>query len=94
VPLFYFDHMDGDRFYPDTEGGNFPSTEAARLEATRALADAAKDSLPGAVRREIAIEVSDENRKPLFRTALWFEVQPLSQNPTAGLRNLSQERRI
>jgi hypothetical protein len=26
---------------------------------------------------EIAIEVSDESRKPLFRIALWFEVQEL-----------------
>jgi hypothetical protein len=31
------------------------------------------------VRCEIAIEVSDENRKPLFRTALSFEVQSLEE---------------
>jgi hypothetical protein len=27
--------------------------------------------------REISIEVLDENRKPLLRAALWFEVQNL-----------------
>jgi hypothetical protein len=72
---FYFDHRDGERFYPDTQGGEFPSIEAARLEATKGLADAAKDAIPGSMRREITIEVSDADHKPLFRTALWFEIQ-------------------
>ena len=80
MPRFYFDHREGDRFYPDTDGGEFPTIEAARIEATKGLADAAKDALPGAVRCEIAIEVSDENHKPLFRTALWFEVQEMISN--------------
>ena len=76
---FYFDHRDGDRFYPDTEGGEFPTVEAARIEATKGLADAAKDAISRRVDPGIAIEVSDENRKPLFRTGLWFEVQSLEK---------------
>jgi hypothetical protein len=38
----------------------------------------AKDVLPGSVRREIAIEVSDETRLPLLRAALAFEVERLA----------------
>jgi hypothetical protein len=78
MPRFYFDHRDGDSFYPDPEGDDLPSVEHARLEATKGLTDAARDAIPGAVRREIVIGVSDENRKPLFRTALWFEIQELA----------------
>jgi hypothetical protein len=74
---FYFDQRDGDCFYPDEEGCEFASVELARLEATTALTEAAQDALPGQVRREIVIEVSDADRRPLFRAALWFEVQDL-----------------
>jgi hypothetical protein len=34
--------------------------EAARDEATRGLADFARDALPGSVRRELAVECRDE----------------------------------
>ena len=74
---FYFDQRDGDCFYPDEEGCEFASVELARIEATTALAEAARDALPGEVRRVMVIEVSDSDRRPLFRTALWFEVQEL-----------------
>ena len=74
--VFYFDHRDGDQFLRDEEGIEFASVEAARAEATVALGGIARDALPGSERRELAIEVSDANRKPLFRTVLCFEVQP------------------
>jgi hypothetical protein len=77
MPLFFFDHRDGDELLRDEEGMEFASIEEAREEATRGLGGIARDALPGSVRRELAIEVSDASRKPLFRTALWFEVQAL-----------------
>ncbi len=43
-----------------------------------ALGGIAKDALPGAVRGELAIEVSDAIGKPLLRASLWFEVQVLT----------------
>ena len=46
----------------------------ARDEATRGLADLARDALPGATRRELAVEVRDESDYPVLRAALWFEV--------------------
>jgi hypothetical protein len=78
MPVFFFDHRDCDKHHPDDQGTDCRDIVAARLEATRALGEFAKDALPGSERREIAIEVSDENRRPLFRTALWFEIQDLS----------------
>jgi hypothetical protein len=75
---YFSDHLDGDLFIRDDEGSEFESLDDARDAATKGLADAAREELPGAIRREIAIEVSDEHRRPLLRAALWFEVQTLA----------------
>ena len=73
MPLYYFDSRDGDSFVLDEEGLEFPDVETARDQATAALADMAKDVLPGSLRRELAIEVRDESKEPLLRTSLVFE---------------------
>jgi hypothetical protein len=78
MPRFYFDHRDGDEFALDEDGLDFATVEQARDEATAALAEMAKDALPGVLRRELAIEVSDHQRRPILRAALWFEVQILA----------------
>jgi hypothetical protein len=73
VPHYYFDSRDGDRFVQDDVGLEFPDIEMARDQATAALADMARDVLPGSLRRELAIEVRDEGWEPLLRTMLVFE---------------------
>jgi hypothetical protein len=73
VPLYYFDSRDGESFIEDEDGLQFPDLETARDQATAALADLAKDVLPGSIRRELAIEVQDEYKEPLLRTSLMFE---------------------
>jgi hypothetical protein len=73
MPLFYFDVRDGERFTLDSQGLNFNGIEGARDEATRVLAEVAKDVLPAADRRRIAIEVRDEAKKSLLVVALMFE---------------------
>jgi hypothetical protein len=78
MPRFYFNHQDGGLSYPDEDGFEFSSAEIARLEATKALGEAARDELPGEDRRELSIEVLDEDRRPLFRVALRFEVEELA----------------
>ena len=78
MPRFYLDYRDGDYFLADEDGIELASSEDARAEATSILAEMARDILCGTKRRELVIEVSDENRKPLFRTALAFEVQPVN----------------
>jgi hypothetical protein len=77
MPHFYFDVRDGDSLVQDEEGLSFPSIEAARDEATRALAEMANDASPNAYVREMAIEVRDEGKEPLLRTVLRFEIERL-----------------
>jgi hypothetical protein len=77
MPLFYFDVRDGDKFIRDEEGLEYPDLQGARDAAARALADMAKDVLPGPVMREMGVEVRDSEKKPLLRAALRFEIQRL-----------------
>jgi hypothetical protein len=72
--LLFTGHASGRRF-DDDEGTELRDLGAARDEAAVAVAEMAKDSLPGQSRQEMVIEVRDENRRPLLRAALSFEVQ-------------------
>jgi len=78
MPRYFFDTRDGDSFIRDDDGIDFDGIEQARDEATRGLADMARDAIPGKIRRELAVEVSDFRRNPLLRASLWFEVQVLA----------------
>jgi hypothetical protein len=88
MPQFFFDHRDGDRFYPDDLGAECETLEAARELAKLALAEGARDVLPGSERRKLAITVSNDNRQPLFRAVLWFEVQPISDRSNSSEETL------
>ncbi|MEA2840506.1 MAG: hypothetical protein QOF41_1836 [Methylobacteriaceae bacterium] len=77
MPHYFFDTRDGADFIRDEEGIELRGIEAARDEATRGLTDLAKDALPGALRRELAVEVRDGANHALLRAALWFEVAVL-----------------
>jgi hypothetical protein len=72
----YFDNRDGTDFMRDEVGMELDGIEAARDEATRGLADLAKDVLPGSVRREVAVECRHEPDHNVLRAALWFESIP------------------
>ena len=77
MPRFFFDTRDGDRFIRDDEGIELDGIEAARDQATRGLRDLAKDAIPKATRRELAVEVRDGSRQ-LIRASLSFEVRVLA----------------
>jgi hypothetical protein len=62
----------------DELGVELNGIEAARDEATRGLADFARDALPGSVRRELAVECRDEADRDVLRAALSFEVAVLA----------------
>ncbi len=61
MPRYFFDTRDGDRLERDDDGLDLESSEQARQEAERALADLARDVLPDGDMRELEIEVRDEN---------------------------------
>ena len=73
MPFYYFDSRDGDKFIPDEHGVELDGIESARDEAAIALAELAKDVLPGSERRELTIEVRDEAKEHLLKTCLVYE---------------------
>lgn len=78
MPRYFFDAHDGDKFIRDEDGLEFDGIAQARDEATNGLADLARDAIPGALRRELAVDVRDEADRQLIRASLWFEVQVLA----------------
>ena len=77
MPRYFFDTRDGE-LVRDEIGIVLDGIAAARDEATRGLADFAKDAIPGSVRRELAVEVREEfDPALLLRASLWFEVAVL-----------------
>ena len=71
---YYFNLREDDELVPDDEGVELPTIESAREEAIRGLADCARDSICNVARSEVAVEVLDGERKPLFIAKLVFEV--------------------
>jgi hypothetical protein len=78
MPHYYFDTRDNDWFTEDDQGQELPGDDAARDEASRGLADLAKDVLPGCIRRQLSVEVRDAARRPLLAARLTFEIARLS----------------
>lgn len=75
---YYFDSRDGDEFIRDRVGVECDGIESACDEAARGLVDMAKDAVPGALRRELVIEVRDDADHQVIRAGLWFEVALLT----------------
>ncbi|RUX52662.1 hypothetical protein EOA22_29195, partial [Mesorhizobium sp. M7A.F.Ca.US.014.04.1.1] len=63
---FFFDLTDDGEVFPDPEGTEIASREAAEDEAARALLEIAKDRMPDGTFREVAIDVRDHTSKLLF----------------------------
>jgi hypothetical protein len=72
VPLYFFDSRDNDRFIEDDVGLDYPNLEAVKVEAAPALAEFARDVIPGSLRRKLAIEVRDE-QGPVLAAMMTFE---------------------
>ena len=73
---YFFDTRDGKNFFLDDEGQEMPTLEMVRVEATRSLAELARDVLPGSLKRKITVEVRD-GKKPVLKLALTFEATSL-----------------
>lgn len=72
MPLYYFDSRDNDQFLEDEVGLEFPNLETVKIESARALAELARDVLPGSVRRVLSIEVRD-SCGPVLKVMMAFE---------------------
>jgi hypothetical protein len=75
MPLFFFDYHDGDRVLRDIDGIELETLQEARVEASAALGDLARDMCRGSLSRTLAINVLGSERLPLFRLALTLDVE-------------------
>lgn len=76
MPLYFFDTRDNDDFIEDDLGIDFPDLETVKREAARALAELARDVIPGSLKRKLAVEVRDE-QGPVLRAIMTFEAEIL-----------------
>jgi hypothetical protein len=83
MPRYYFDVRDDDKVTTDDEGVLLDGIETVKKEAATALADIARDVIPGATRRVLTIEVRDDTKRPLLEARLVFEIAPVLLTPSA-----------
>lgn len=69
---YFFDTRDNADFIEDDVGLDLPDLEAAKTQAAVALAELARDVLPGSTLRTLIVEVRDE-RQPVLRAMLIFQ---------------------
>jgi hypothetical protein len=74
MPLYFFDTRDGSNLIRDDTGIELDGIERARDEAARGMADLAKESLPGAIQRELSVDVAGRD---VLRASAWFEIEVL-----------------
>ncbi len=74
---YYFDIRDNEGFVRDEIGLELASLDTAKKEAAIALAELAKETLPGSATRTLTIEARDE-RGPVLRASLRFDVDQLA----------------
>jgi hypothetical protein len=75
IPRFFFDTSDGERSFPDKEGMELESIEAAKSEGQKALPDMVKDTLPSGNFRSFVVSVRDEGGQVVLRMALSLVVE-------------------
>ena len=71
VATYFFDTRDNDEFVEDDFGIEVDNLEAVKVEAARALAELARDVIPGSLKRILAVEVRDE-QGPVLKAVMTF----------------------
>ena len=78
MPLYFFDTRDEDEVVVDDIGVELRDLEQAKIYAAKGLAELALDALPGATRRCLGVDVSDDRRRPVLTTELTFDARILA----------------
>jgi hypothetical protein len=75
---YFFDTDDGDKAFRDEIGSELPDDQAARNEASHALAELARDYIPSGVpQKNVTMWVRNEQGEPVLQLALSFAIQAL-----------------
>ena len=73
---YYFDIRDDTGLYPDEEGLEFDNQQEAEVEASRSLANLAKDF--ATIRQDVSVEVRTEVER-VFQAAFIFDRSRMKQ---------------
>jgi len=84
MALYFFDTRDNDEFVEDDVGLEFPDIETVKVQAAKALAELARDVIPGSVRRHLSVEVRDE-AGPVLIAMMMFEAIILRTAQASGV---------
>ena len=69
---YFFDVVEDDVFHRDSEGTELSDADAARLEATQALAELALSAIPGSTSKHLQMTVRRRGGVELFSLDLLF----------------------
>jgi hypothetical protein len=72
---YFFDTRDDDVVIADDVGLECLNLEAVKVEATKSLAELARDVLPGSLRRRLGVDVRDDDHRPVMIVELIFEAR-------------------
>ncbi|HEX8192035.1 MAG TPA: hypothetical protein VF552_03980 [Allosphingosinicella sp.] len=75
MPRFFFDTRDDEEVITDDVGIELADVAQAKVYAAKSLAELALDALPGATRRCLGVDVSDEEHRPVLTTELTYEAR-------------------
>jgi hypothetical protein len=75
MPKYFFDTCDDGDVIVDDVGLDLIGIEQAKTFAAKSLAELALDALPGATRRCLGVDVSDEQHRPVLSTELTYEAR-------------------
>ena len=84
MPRFYFDIRDGESLVADEVGVEFPTVNEARDDASRTLGQMMKEAMPDGQHHDMAVEVRGDDKRPLLKVQITFEVQPLANDEPAS----------
>ena len=79
MPVYYFDAWNGDRIASDNKGVECADDQTVCSAAAQALLDLAREVVDGTRRWELALDVSDAEKKPVCRVSLQFESEQKGQ---------------
>jgi hypothetical protein len=72
MPRYFFDTRDNEALVTDEEGLELSDLQAVKIQAGLALAELARDVIPGSVRRHLSVEVRDD-QGPVMVGMMMFE---------------------
>jgi hypothetical protein len=79
MPRYFFDTRDDGNIIQDDVGLEYADFRRVKEDAAKTLAEMAEYMLPGTGQRRLAVDVRDEQGRPLMTNELRFEARDIHQ---------------